>query len=122
MWEFQPLTSLPMFSSPNFGWTTNSNYEACTITLSTVPDQYGSSWLLSSGCGERVVTKTSTTQQATETAGPAGSTVAVDTATGTLTTTQFVTGLAVIGAAVAIGLSSGGSGGSSGTTGTTGTR
>ena len=122
MWEFQPLTSLPGFSSPIFGWMNSFNFESCVLGLSSsssIVGPYGTAHNLSvNGCD----TFSSSNPPAQNPTGEAGGAGATNAATGGLSNATIVTVVVVVGAGVALGLSGGDSGGSTGTTGTTGTR
>ena len=132
MWEFQPLTSLPGFSSPIFGWMNSFNFESCVLGLSSsssIVGPYGTAHNLSvNGCdtfassnppAQNPPVENPPAQNPTGEAGGAGATNA---ATGGLSNATVVTVVVVVGAGLALGLSGGDSGGSTGTTGTTGTR
>ena len=131
--EFQPLTSLPGFSSPNFGWFRDFEFESCVLGLSSsssIVGPYGTVHNLSvNGCDSFSSTSSPPQNPAgdaptgtTPTGDAAGGEGATNAATGGLSNNAIVGGALAASAAVAIGLSGGDSGGSSGTTGTTGTR
>ena len=130
LWEFQPLSSLPAFSSPNFGWFKNFEFESCVLGLSStssIVGPYGTAHNLSvNGCDSFSSTSSTTQNPAgdaptgtTPTGDAAGGEGATNAATGGLSNTAIVGGALAVGAAVAIGLSGGD--GSTGTTGTGGT-
>ena len=127
--EFQPLTSLPGFSSPYFGWFKSFEFESCVLGLSSsssIVGPYGTAHNLSvNGCdtlassnppAQNPPAENPPAQNPTGEAGGAGATNA---ATGGLSNATIVTGVVVVGAGLALGLSSGD--GSTGTTGTGGT-